>query len=685
MNEIQVNDPMIIFEFIADTSELLENIQPKIMELENSPDNKNRVNEIFRFFHTIKGTSAFIGLSKMRDLSHKTENILDAIRTDILLVDSDVINTVFESVDLLKQIVDEVTRLEDKKIDKLLGQEVTGGKKPQEIDINPQLEKIEEILNSKTGIRSTKKTFLSPELEKVEHSSEADILTKNISEVDKPPEESDPGLLNVKQNRNISEESKTLVEVPSTAKIPSEIKSLSEKPPITSMERTTEVKKTKTIRIDQKKLDVFMNLIGELIVIKNSFTHLSKKMEEDYKLPDSAQELRDITYMVDRISDNLESTLMAIRMVPLNNVFQRFPRMVRDLSMERKKEVSLVVIGEDTPIDKTIAEIIGDPLVHLIRNSVDHGIESPSDRIQHGKPESGSVILKAFTEGNSVTIEITDDGKGIDSEVIKRKAIERNVVTESEIGNMNPDEVLSLIFLPGFSTAEKVTNISGRGVGMDVVKTTIQRIKGNIIIKSQPGKGTKIVLQLPLTLAISKSLIVGVGGNKFAIPLDTVNETFRINSWDIFELRGKEVVLLRGEILGLVSLMQILGIQKEGNSTAGLTEEKRIGLEPLEIGHDFNGTPPEWPSNNGKSRIWDSVQTREETAINREMIVVVIDVFGSKMGLLVDELFSQQNILVKPLDSTLSNIPIFSGTTIAGDGRINLVLDPTEILSMVCR
>jgi len=408
MNEIQVNDPMIIFEFIADTSELLENIQPKIMELENSPDNKNRVNEIFRFFHTIKGTSAFIGLSKMRDLSHKTENILDAIRTDILVlvVDSDVINTVFESVDLLKQIVDEVTQLEDEKIDKLLGQKVTGGKKPQEIDINPQLEKIEEILNSKTGIPSTKKTFLSPKLEKVEHSSEADILTKNISEVDKPPEESDPGLLNGKQNWNISEESKALVEVPSTTKIPSEIKSLSEKSPITSMERTTEVKKTKTIRIDQKKLDVFMNLIGELIVIKNSFTHLSKKMEEDYKLQDSAQELRDITYMVDRISDNLESTLMAIRMVPLNNVFQRFPRMVRDLSMEGKKEVSLVVIGEDTLIDKTIAEIIGDPLVHLIRNSVDHGIESPSDRIQHGKPESGSVILKAFTEGNSVTIEV---------------------------------------------------------------------------------------------------------------------------------------------------------------------------------------------------------------------------------------------------------------------------------------
>jgi two-component system chemotaxis sensor kinase CheA len=395
-------------------------------------------------------------------------------------------------------------------------------------------------------------------------------------------------------------------------------------------------KVSSTIRVDHEKLDHLMNLIGELIINRNRYSMLARQLEETGGQVDVsviAQNLTETTYSMARISDDLQDTIMKVRMVPVASVFSRFPRLVRDLSRKSGKDVALIVEGEETELDKSVVEVIGDPLVHLIRNSVDHGIEPEATRLERGKPAQGSVWLRAFYKGNSVAIEIEDDGNGIDPEVMRQAGIRKGIITPEEAKNLDDREAVELIFAPGFSSSEVVTDISGRGVGMDVVRTNIKNLKGSINTSSEVGRGTKFTLVLPLTLAIIDALMVNVDNETFAIPLDAVSETVKIEAERLTDVKGRKAVTLRGEVLGIISLAEFLGLH-----SPMLTE----GL------------------------------------LN---VVVILD-NDRRLGLVVDRLLERQEVVIKPLGSYLGDIKGISGATIMGDGSVILILDPHEIYTL---
>lgn len=396
-------------------------------------------------------------------------------------------------------------------------------------------------------------------------------------------------------------------------------------------------KSSSTIRVDHERLDHLMNLIGELIINRNRYTMIARSLEgseDNINVAEVAQSLSETTYAMARISDDLQDTIMKVRMVPVSSVFSRFPRLVRDLSRKSGKEVDLIMEGEETELDKSVVEVIGDPLVHLIRNSVDHGIEPEEQRLAQGKPAKGKVTLRAFHKGNSVAIEIEDDGKGIDPNVMREVAVKKGIISPEEAAQLDDREAIELIFAPGFSSAEKITDISGRGVGMDVVRTNIKNLKGSVNTYSEVGKGTRFTLSLPLTLAIIDALMVKVSGQMYAIPLDAVSETTKIETVRLTDVKGRKAVTLRGEVLGIVELSEMLGLPR---STATLPEV---------------------------------------------LSVVVIHDNERRLGLVVDELLERQEIVIKPLGAYLGDLKGISGATIMGDGSVILILDPHEIYLM---
>ncbi len=394
-------------------------------------------------------------------------------------------------------------------------------------------------------------------------------------------------------------------------------------------------KASSTIRVDHEKLDHLMNLIGELIINRNRYSMLARQLEDSSNIDIGliAQNLSETTYAMARISDDLQDTIMKVRMVPVASVFSRFPRLVRDLSRKSGKDVDLIMEGEETELDKSVVEVIGDPLVHLIRNSVDHGIEPDDIRRERNKNPKGKVWLRAYYKGNSVAIEIEDDGKGIDPEKMREVAIRKGVITPEEAKALDDRESMELIFAPGFSSAEVITDISGRGVGMDVVRTNIKNLKGSINITSEVGKGTKFTLSLPLTLAIIDALMVNVAEEMYAIPLDAVSETTKIEARRLTDVKGRKAVTLRGEVLGVVSLAELLGLPC------------RMAQQDV-------------------------------------LSVVVIQDNERRLGLVVDRLLERQEIVIKPLGSYLGDLKGISGATIMGDGSVILILDPHEIYTL---
>ena len=396
-----------------------------------------------------------------------------------------------------------------------------------------------------------------------------------------------------------------------------------------------EHKASSTIRVDHEKLDHLMNLIGELIINRNRYSMIAKGLEEISASPEIAvvaQNLTETTYAMARISDELQDTIMKVRMVPVSSVFSRFPRLVRDLSRKSGKEVELILEGEETELDKSVVEVIGDPLVHLIRNAVDHGVEPEEERIAKDKPIKGKVVLRAYHKGNSVAIEIEDDGKGLDPEKLREVAVRKGLMTMEEARQLDDREARELIFAPGFSSADKITDISGRGVGMDVVRTNIKALKGSISISSEVGKGTRFTLSLPLTLAIIDALMITVDGQTYAIPLDAVSETTKIEAHRLTDIKGRKAVTLRGEVLGIMELAELLNLPRN----------------PL----------PDVLS------------------------IVVLHDNDRRLGLVVDRLLERQEIVIKPLGSYLGDVRGISGATIMGDGSVILILDPHEVYMM---
>ena len=392
---------------------------------------------------------------------------------------------------------------------------------------------------------------------------------------------------------------------------------------------------TSSIRVDYEKLDHLMNLIGELLINRNRYAMITKNLESnanEIDIVSVAQDLSETTYAMSRVSDDLQDTLMKVRMLPVSSVFTRFPRLVRDLSRKVNKEIELIFEGEETELDKSIIEAINDPLMHLIRNSVDHGIEDAETRKERGKSATGHVTLRAYHKGNSVVIEIEDDGQGIDPEKMREVAVRKGIISADEAKALTDREAIELIFAPGFSSAEVVTDISGRGVGMDVVRTNIKNLKGNVTVHTVRHQGTRFTLSLPLTLAIIEALMIKMGNQTYAIPLDAVATTTKLESSILTSINGRNAVTLRGEVLGIVDLGELLDLP--------------------------------------------------ETVNNDIISVVILQDNDKRIGLVVNQLLDRQEIVIKPLGMYLNNIQGLSGASIMGDGSVVLILDPHEIYTM---
>lgn len=382
---------------------------------------------------------------------------------------------------------------------------------------------------------------------------------------------------------------------------------------------------SQTVRVDMRRLDELMNLVGELVINRTRLQDIGAA----HKLKD----LNETLTRVSQISSSLQNVVMQVRMVPIEQVFDRFPRMVRDLAKKLNKKINLVVEGKETEMDRTVIDEIGDPMVHLIRNSIDHGIEMPDERVSHGKSEVGTITLVARHEGNNVIIEVKDDGKGVDPSIIGRLAVERGVFTAEQISKMPPEEIIKIIFLPGFSTAKEVSDLSGRGVGMDAVKAKLEDLNGQLEIESKVGEGSRVSIKLPLTLAILPALMVKVGKEMFAIPLASVQETMDITKSDINIVQHQEVTLLRGDVLPIIRLRNVLNVPT--------TEEEH-----------------------------KTIEAKEE-----EISIVVCSSGEKRAGFMVDELLGQQEIVIKSLGNLLGGLPGIMGATMRGDGSIALILD----------
>jgi two-component system chemotaxis sensor kinase CheA len=393
---------------------------------------------------------------------------------------------------------------------------------------------------------------------------------------------------------------------------------------------------SQSVRVSEEKLNRLMNVIGELVVTKNVFGQIARKLIIEHNLPTVSREVKDAGLGVNRISEELEDIIMSMRMTAVRQVFQKFPRIIRDIALKTGKDIVLIMEGEDTELDKTIIEQMADPLMHLVRNAADHGIESEAERVAVGKECPGKVWLRAYNRGKHVFIEIEDDGKGMDPQELKRKALEKGFITEGQAAEMSDEATFQLVFLPGFSTAGVVSEISGRGVGMDVVKSNVAALQGKVHIVSQLGRGTKMMVQLPLTLLVSRGLLVEVNQQSYILPLENVLETMKVSRSQLVKRRGQWILHHRGEVLGVVSLSELLGTS---------------------------------PS--------------KEAVEERKSIVVLSD-GGVKIGMIVDRLHHEQDVLVKALPDYLAGIPGMGGATIMSDGKVAIVLDAVELMAKIC-
>lgn len=615
----------IIEDFLVESFEMIDQLDQDLIELENNPKDLELLNRIFRVAHTIKGSSSFLGFDVLTRLTHNMEDVLNKARKGDLEITHEVMDVILESVDLMKALLEAIKDT---------------GSDDQGIDIEKSVKKLEAVSNGESVAEATKNAAEQPkdeapaqENEDYSHLSaeevEAEIerLLTERQEQDRQKRQAKKQAQATPQGPQESEKKpevvKEVIKKPEPPKKPEGAKE--ERVPTTSIEQT--------VRVDVKRLDHLMNLIGELVLGKNRLLRIHGDISDKYNSNTLSEELNQIVSSISTVTTDLQLAVMKTRMLPIVKVFNKFPRMVRDLARELGKNIELIMSGEETELDKSIIEEIGDPLVHIIRNSCDHGIESPEVRVEKGKSEVGKIVLKAYNEGNHIVIEIQDDGKGLDPEAIKAKALEKGLITDRDVATMSDKEAFALIFKAGFSTAAAITNISGRGVGMDVVKTNIEKLNGIIDIESQLGLGTTLKLKIPLTLAIIQALIVGVQEEFYAIPLSSVLETVRISQEEIYTVDGKSVLRLRDEVLPLVHMSSI-----------------------FEVKNDFGSA--------------------------KEIYVVIIGLAEQKIGMIVDCLIGQEEVVIKSLGEYLKNIQGIAGATVRGDGKITLIVDVVAIMEM---
>ncbi|QTO95983.1 chemotaxis histidine kinase/response regulator CheAY2 [Helicobacter pylori] len=649
----------IMEDFLIEAFEMNEQLDQDLVELEHNPEDLDLLNRIFRVAHTIKGSSSFLNLNILTHLTHNMEDVLNRARKGEIKITPDIMDVVLRSIDLMKTLLVTIrdtgsdtnngkeNEIEEvvKKLQAITSQNLEGAKETSGAKETPEKEVKEEIKEkAKEEVKANKTPTAENPASDNPLADEPDLDYANMSaeEVEAEIER----LLNKRQEAD--KERRAQKKQEDQAKPKQEVAPAKETPKTetpkapkaeTKAKADTEENKApsigveQTVRVDVRRLDHLMNLIGELVLGKNRLIRIYSDVEERYDGEKFLEELNQVVSSISAVTTDLQLAVMKTRMQPVGKVFNKFPRMVRDLSRELGKSIELIIEGEETELDKSIVEEIGDPLIHIIRNSCDHGIEPLEERRRLNKPETGKVQLSAYNEGNHIVIKISDDGKGLDPVMLKEKAIEKGVISERDAESMSDREAFNLIFKPGFSTAKVVSNVSGRGVGMDVVKTNIEKLNGIIEIDSEVGVGTTQKLKIPLTLAIIQALLVGVQEEYYAIPLSSVLETVRISQDEIYTVDGKSVLRLRDEVLSLVRLSDIFKVDA----------------------------------------ILES---------NSDVYVVIIGLADQKIGVIVDYLIGQEEVVIKSLGYYLKNTRGIAGATVRGDGKITLIVDVGAMMEM---
>ena len=689
--------------FIDESAEHIQTLSDCIMTLESEPDNKDTINEVFRAAHSLKGMAGTMGFKRMQHLTHDMENVFQEVRSDKIAVDSEMIDLLFKCLDAIDAYLSNIKATSDEGTEdneliiKALNDFIAkaNGEQPAEsapvAEASPfseaeasengdnrkylQIEMNDHeretvlaakesgqhiygmtILIQKECLLKAARAFLvfraveefgqilvyRPSSQDIEDekfeldfsfyiaSSEAldkiQTAAKNVSEIEDVlgEELTDFGASTEAEEEPVKEQTKPVVAdvkpeaAPKTAeqKAQAPVKKAAGKPAT-----------NRTVRVDIEKLDELMNQVSELIIAKNSLTSISATDGGSF----NSQTFHEQIEYLERITTNLHESVMKTRMVPIESVVNKFPRMIRDLSRTLNKKMELVMTGEDTELDRTVVDQIGDPLQHLLRNSADHGLEDTALRAERGKSETGHIFLNAYQEGNNVIIQVGDDGNGIDTDAVKQKAIERGIITAEQAESMTQKEIVNLLFLPSFSMAKKITDISGRGVGLDVVKSGIEQLGGDVEVRTKLGEGTTFTVRLPLTLAIIQALMVEVRDEKYAISLSSISNIESIPVTDIKYVQAKEVIHLRGSVIPLVRLDQVLD------------------MEPME-------KDPE------------------------NLTVVIVKRGDSQIGLVVDNLIGQQEIVIKSLGKYINGNKLISGATILGDGEVALILDTNTLM-----
>ncbi|MFA6596741.1 MAG: chemotaxis protein CheA [Ignavibacteriaceae bacterium] len=616
-NYSMLNDPEmkeIVESFIVETKEILEKLDTDLMVLEKRADDADLLNQVFRSFHTIKGTSGFLGLDNLTKVTHKCEDILNKLRKAEAKLNSGIMDAILMAFDNIKALVADIEgeQKADVPIESTLTAltEVLKLMEIEKAETQTVVVKTDEENNYEF---SAEELALIAELQDEDENHSEDIIVKEVTELPKEQQSE----ANTKNDADASTQSTEPNQVKQSVAIVS----------------SATKKGEDTIRVDIKRLDELLNIVSELVLGRNRLTQVNSEALLEYSGTKLSRDLSEAVKLIDIMTNELQLVVMKTRMVKIGKVFNRYPRVVRDLSKDAKKMINLNLFGEDTELDKTLIEEINDPLIHLIRNSVDHGIELPEVRKKSGKSETGNINLSAEQDGNNIIISIEDDGKGIDPDIIKEKAIGKGLLSKERAKELSRQEIFNLIFLPGFSTAEKVTNISGRGVGMDVVKTNVAKLRGIINVESNVGKGTKITIKLPLTLAIIQGMIVNVHEDQLVVPLSSVIEVVRVSVKDIYTINQNEVIRIRDSVISLVDVNELV----------------------------FHS--------NGR--------TKDE----QWQYIVVVGVAEKRFGLKVDGLVGQKEVVIKSLGNYLGNIEGIAGSTIMGDGTIVMILDINELIN----
>ncbi len=661
--------------FLDESEEHLQSLNQNLLELENNPNDDQLINNIFRAAHSLKGMAATMGFDKMANLTHEMENVLDKIRSKKMILTTEIVDILFSCLDRLDKLVREISNSssEASDVEDIIlelqnlenGKTVASSAKTSSVSLESEMMEFEE--DDRVQILSHLKNnyfcyILNVELFKdcllkavrgfmvIKNLQEIGIIIKSIpslKEIENEEFDHEFQILYVtkESEKEIHSAVMDITDVRSVdiirireedlnqqngtiEKVHQEIAAIAEKvEKVVNTPQNTgqDIKIAPTVRVDIDKLDSLMNLVAELLINKTRLEEISSRINVNNEL------FNDILQQLDRVTMNLQHTVMQVRMVPIERIFNRFPRMVRDLSKELNKNVNLIIEGAETELDRSIIDSLGDPLVHLLRNAIDHGIEDPKTRAINGKEEQAILRLAASQKGNEILIQVTDDGRGLDAKKISKKAIEKGILTQEECDKLSKQEKFNLILRPGFSTSEVVSDISGRGVGLDVVRRTVESLDGHIYIDTELGKGSTFNISLPLTLAITQALLVKVCDETYAIPLSVIEEADDITPDRVKHVQGQEVFLLRGNMIPLIWSHKLLGLP-----VPKLNEVDQLS-------------------------------------------VVVIGTGKKQIGLIVTELINQQDIVIKSLGEFLIDTPHISGATILGDGEVALILDIRNI------